>query len=398
MEFRSVRGLEERRSVKALLRTEFEVSPGVGAAFGRLYDDLLDRDDSIGEGRSWVAVEKGRIVGHALYGFRSLRIAGCDVAGALIGMVVVAPAFRGKGIGGSLIGCLEEAARSEGCLVVQLAGDLGYYSRFGYVDGYVDGVQTLEPASRRPTGFRDAVASDIDRLTRWSLAHVPAGAVVPSDRRWRWLLETGHPGGLTGTNERMVGFRSTEDRVIVSDDGYASFAAGDGVFVVYEAGADHPDRLLDDLRAYAAEFGVPRLELRLPSRHPVAMAWERGRSSPNPEFLVKSLDTAALFERVRTEIDSRLAGVEEPGPVVTLSIGSFSLRIGRSLEVTTSDEGHDGEGDRIYVPEIGLIRALLGRDSVADMVQRRGGGARSVSLLRVGFPPGEPFFWLADAI
>ena len=109
MELRAVQGADEREVVKALLRSEFEVGPGVGVAFAKLYDDLLDRDPIVVEACSRVAVEEGRVVGHALYAPRTLRIAGCDVSAALIGLVVVAPDCRGEGVGGALIQDVERA-------------------------------------------------------------------------------------------------------------------------------------------------------------------------------------------------------------------------------------------------------------------------------------------------
>lgn len=398
MELRAVQGADEREAVRALLRSEFEVGPGVGAAFAGLYDDLLDRDPAIAEACSRVAVEEGRLVGHALFAPRTLRIASCDVPGALIGLVVVAPERRGIGVGSALIQDAERVARSEGVLVIQLAGDLSYYSRFGYVDGYVDVTQQIPACPARPTSFRHATPEDIDQLTEWSQAHIPSGAVAPTTARWEWLLETGHPGSLVRTNDRMVGFRTNQDRVVLSRDGYARVAVGKDALVLYEAGAIRPDSLLDDLRVYAGALGVAHIQARLPSRHPVAMAWERGESVSNPEYLIKSLDTAALFERVGPAIGKRLEN-EEVGPPIRLILGGLEVSVGQAIEVTREGaERGNREGNRIYVPEIGLIRALLGRDSVGEMVKRRGGDERSVALLNAGFPPGEPFFWLADAI
>lgn len=398
MELRAVQGADEREVVKALLRSEFEVGPGVGVAFAKLYDDLLDRDPIVVEACSRVAVEEGRVVGHALYAPRTLRIAGCDVSAALIGLVVVAPDCRGEGVGGALIQDVERTARSEGVLVIQLAGALSYYSRFGYVDGYVDVTHQIPALPSRPTSFHPATPEDIDQLTEWSLAFVPSGAITPTTARWRWLLETGHPGSLIRTNDRMVGFLTDQDRVVVSGDGYARFAVGEDVLVVYEAGGAGPDAMVDDLRAYAGELGVSHIQARLPSRHPVAMAMETGVSAPNPEYLIKSLDTASLFEQVASSIDKRLQNLE-PGDPVSLDLGGFRVSVGKVVEVTRDglERGNQG-GDRIYVPEIGLIRAILGRDSIGEMVERRGGDDRSVALLNAAFPSGEPFFWLADAI
>ncbi len=309
------------------------------------------------------------MIGHALYAPRPLRIAGCDVPGALIGMVVVAPDWRGVGVGGALIRDVEGAARSDGALVTQLAGALSYYSRFGYIDGYVDVTQRVPVSAIRPTTFREASIEDVDRLTEWSESHVPSGAVTPTRERWRWLLETGHPGRLIRTNERMIGFTTEIDRVVVGEDGYARIAVGGDVVVVYEAGARQPGALLDDLRAYAAELGASHLDVRLPSRHPVALAWERGDPTPNPEYLIKSIDTAAVFALIGPAIERRLVETEMATPI-RLALGGFDVRLGGSVDVVRERFGGGSEREEgIYVPEIGFDSRSLGQG-----FSRRDGG------------------------
>jgi GNAT superfamily N-acetyltransferase len=74
----------------------------------------------------------GTIVGHAAYDVRRVVLCGVPVEVALLGLVCVDPAHRGKSIGHTLIGELHRAAALP--FVLNCGKDLvGYYARLGYV-------------------------------------------------------------------------------------------------------------------------------------------------------------------------------------------------------------------------------------------------------------------------
>lgn len=396
MDVRPVADEHEQETVREMLRTEFEVCRGFGEAFARLYDDVR----STAGARSLVAVEEEKVIGHALFVLRDLRMADVDVPAALVGMVVVAPDRRKRGVGGALMAATEVGARAEGALLMQIAGAIGYYSRFGYVDAYVDHQVDL-PSVRGASSFRPADTGDVDLLSTWSAEFVPDGAVVPSAARWAWLLKSRHPASLIRLNRQMLGLTVMEDQILVGRRGFVRLARGDGEGVVYEAGCQAAEgkTMRAEIQGLGAELGLERVTLRLPSQHPVLRGAQPAERASNPEFLIKSLDTRRLVQRVRSTLEERAGSVSRSAEDrVRLVLGGFEVEIGVAVRILDEGETDFGEGARIFVPEIGLVRALLGRDSLGQMVTNRGGDARIVDLINVVLPPGEPFFWLSDAI
>jgi len=51
----------------------------------------------------------------------------------------------------------------------------------------------------------------------------------------------------------------------------------------------------------------------------------------------------------------------------------------------------------LTLPEMGLVRAVMGTDGLADRVGERA-DAVLADVLNVLFPPKHPHFWLADAL
>lgn len=80
-------------------------------------------------GSSRVAVQGSRIV--AAINFTDVRVGGKPGA-ALLGPLVVDPAFNGQGYGRRLIAEALEAAKARGVRLVALVGDEPYYGRFGF--------------------------------------------------------------------------------------------------------------------------------------------------------------------------------------------------------------------------------------------------------------------------
>ena len=80
-------------------------------------------------GLCFVAVENGHVIG-------TVRLwevsAGPDRAALLLGPLAVDPAQRRRGIGSALMRHALRAAAKAGHRAVLLAGDAGYYSRFGF--------------------------------------------------------------------------------------------------------------------------------------------------------------------------------------------------------------------------------------------------------------------------
>ena len=414
---RGVGGEAERQAVRALLTAGFEVRPGVGGVFARLYDRLLEADAPAGAPRSRVALVAGRVAGHALLAPRSFCFDGAEVPGGIVAMVVVAPGHRGRGIGSALVQDVEAQARALGIRMLHLAGDLRFYWRLGYVDGYLRcraEVGVVARSGREPE-LRRGMAADVDPMARLSAGETPVGAVAPSPGRWRWALETGHPAGLLAVNDVLLGFCAQEDSCLLLEkagrvDGLARVALGGESAALYEAAALDAEaafRLFAGVREFVAQRGCRRLSLHLPETNRLMRtAVSQGatlRCEPDPTLLVKLLDIPALLARLRPVLMRRFqaSGVRNWRGCVAVrtETGGFVLacRAG-ALDLAIADAAAMAKAEwQIFLPEIGLARALLGTDRLSERIGQRA-DKRVLALLDALFPPGCPFFWLADSL
>lgn len=106
-------------------------------AFGRQDEAALLRR-IIGEGRdaaSLVAEAGGIIVGHALLSRVEARIDGRPVHALALVPVGVRPTHQRRGIGTTLVRAALAHAEELGAEVVVVAGDPGFYGRFGFSAG-----------------------------------------------------------------------------------------------------------------------------------------------------------------------------------------------------------------------------------------------------------------------
>ncbi|RDZ26226.1 GNAT family N-acetyltransferase [Lysobacter silvisoli] len=117
---------------------------------------------------SLVAERDGHIVAHAAWS--PVRIDGADIGWYGLGPVAVAPAVQGRGIGRALVEAGLARLRTLGARGCVVAGDPGYYGRFGFradpalrypglppeyfmalsFDGFVSGTVAYHPAFDTP--------------------------------------------------------------------------------------------------------------------------------------------------------------------------------------------------------------------------------------------------------
>ena len=334
-------------------------------------------------------------------------------------MAVVAPEHRGRGIGSALVRDAEALALKRGVCLLHLAGDLRFYCRFGYVEGYsrcrADVAISPEERGASPP-LRRATAADAAQLARLSRLEVPCGAAEPTAGRWRWVLRTGHPFGLLEKNEILLGFRAEEDFCLLLEEGedppgFVRAAGGGGTLALYEAAAEGEEaaaRLLRAASAFAGRSGYERLSLHLPPPNRLMQAAAaRGASMQAalaPDLLAKVLNVPALMRCFSPLLSSRFGASE-----LSRWQGCVAFRVGETrfllacregkLEVRTGGGAGAVEADwGITLPEIGLARALLGTDSLAERAGRQSGAdAHLTALLDALFPARHPTFWLADS-
>lgn len=294
--------------------------------------------------------------------------------------------------------------------MLHLAGDLRFYRRFGYVEGYLKCRADVNIAfEKRQTSppLRRAGPGDAIVLARVSGCEIPEGAVEPTPDRWRWVLETGHPFGLLEVNDILLGFYAEEDFCLVLEEvrGVVRAAGGGGVLALYEAAAESREAAVDLLEAvcgFARRSGHRRLFFHLPPTNRLMQAARCPlETGPDPELLVKLLDAPALLTRLCPLLGDRLrsSGLSAwEGRVAIRTEQDECLLVCEQGELKVQVAG-EGAEVRISLPEIGLVRAVLGTDSLAERIEGQSGGdAELVDLMDALFPARNPFFWLADSL
>lgn len=125
---------------------------------------------------SLVAEQDGRVVGHALFSPRDIRLLGETVRAVNLAPIAVDPAFQRGGVGGRLIEARHAAARALGYRLSFLLGHTSYYPRFGYQTDAYGAASVVAPAAGPPG----------EQL----VTRAPAGGDLPALREL-WLREEG---------------------------------------------------------------------------------------------------------------------------------------------------------------------------------------------------------------
>lgn len=116
---------------------------------------------------SLVALQDGRIVGHALFSRYSIRLLDADVQAVNLAPIAVHPEVQSRGIGGALVEEGHMQARRKGAYVSFLLGHSRYYPRFGYVTGAfgAPSAKAHDKAQTNALAQRPPLPSDIPALT-----------------------------------------------------------------------------------------------------------------------------------------------------------------------------------------------------------------------------------------
>lgn len=130
MDVRPASGAGDAQSVRRLVDLAF--TPYIPRVGGRPVPMEADYDALVAEGRCWVAVAAGRIVGMI-----HLEIADDHLE---VETLAVAPDAQGRGVGGRLLDFAEQRARALGrpelrlCTHEAMTENLAYYPRRGFAE------------------------------------------------------------------------------------------------------------------------------------------------------------------------------------------------------------------------------------------------------------------------
>ena len=246
---------------------------------------------------------------------------------------------------------------------------------------------------------------------RGSNTGFPSGSVLPSVDRWQWMIDTGHPGPLTSTNETLLGIKPDTDYRMIHSEGTvgALWAGGNGErLVVYEAwpANGEGDHLLESILQFAHESGYKRVAFHLPPDHSLAhAALKRGGKQEcgvDPTLLGKVLDAAGMLEHVFSTVPRResAAKIGEFTGHLELKVDGepVSFVFNNGIPVISGAGGGPGSWT-VSMPGIALTRALLGTDRFTDRARAQIGRDEELRIiLDALFPQKTPYFWLADSL
>jgi predicted N-acetyltransferase YhbS len=127
---------------------------------------------------SLVAEADGRVVGHALFSPRTIRLLDADIRAVCLGPIAVLPELQRQGIGAALIREGHRLAAEKGAEVSFLIGHRTYYPRFGYrTSAYGDASVTVPATALPPPGLEEAPVQPGDTETLREIWRIDEGAV-----------------------------------------------------------------------------------------------------------------------------------------------------------------------------------------------------------------------------
>ena len=386
-------------TVQTLLRLAFNVRPGVGSAFAQVYLDVVTQTTA----QSWVAVIQDKIVGHVLLARRTFVMDGAMVSGGVVAMLVVDAAHRRCGIGTALIEAAMNWAQTQGIVMLHLAGDAGFYTRFGFVPAYVRAVVDIAVVpflDSRPLLL--ATFEDVDRLVGLSGCERPVGSALVDADRWHWILKTTHPAPLLRCNDQLLGFCAQDDACLVMEHkAFARVCWDRHVLAIYEAAAisiQDARHLLDGLHNFSHQHGCKKMVLHLPPDNRLMQAvvsdGTRMTVEEDAELLVKVLNIPKMMQQMQGVLTQRMYQARWIG-VVELRVGDHLFGFANDGQQVTFGQPL-AQGWRVVLPERIWVKGVMGVVSMADYLLDKERDLAQV--LDVLFPVRQPFFWLADSL
>jgi putative acetyltransferase len=150
----------------------------VAAAFGSLREarlvEVIRASANFVPELSLVAEVQGRIVGHVMVSFVTLRDDATQHQVASLSPLAVAPAFQRRGIGSALVREVTTRADSRGEPLVVLEGSPAFYGRFGFEHSVFHGIEITLPSWAPPEAAQVLRLGNYDASIRGRVVYPPA--------------------------------------------------------------------------------------------------------------------------------------------------------------------------------------------------------------------------------
>ena len=86
---------------------------------------------------------------------------------------------------------------------------------------------------------------------------------------------------------------------------------------------------------------------------------------------------------------------------IALSSGEDGILLAfgeKALNVLAKPVAEEAADWRVTLPEIGLVRAILGTDALAERIASQDVESDLLELINAVFPARSPYFWLSDSL
>jgi predicted acetyltransferase len=400
----AIRALDES-DVQAALDLICQQWPDIPRA---CQEQMIRQDPWRERQRSFGAFLDDRLVAHARFHHRPVRLGKARLRMTGVCEVVTHPDYRRRGLGHSVLKAALDWMRAQGQHFVTLyTGVNPFYEKLGW--GTI-----REPRYYLPAAGVPRLGEGRYRIGRVRVAETP--------REFASLYEQScgrHPISLLRTGEYWrrwprwapgnLWFGLLDDAWTVAFEGDRIAAYGGiqrslvdgGAISIVEACAhpDHQDALLDvhdDLAARCRDAGCESVDLNLPCDHPlVALLAPHGDRGVNTTGMVRVIDLPGMLEALRPELEERSRSLPAP---VRVRLGSPVAAATIAAEPGSVSIEDESEDSRARLTPAGLASMVLGFLPVSELGAAGEIDAEPVTMaaLEVLFPDLHSHYWQID--
>jgi predicted acetyltransferase len=371
-------------------------------------EQMIRQDPWRGQQRSFGAFADGRLVSHARFHHRPVRLGRARPRMTGVCEVVTHPDYRRRGLGHSVLRAALEWMRTSGQHFVMLyTGANSFYEKLGW--GTV-----RQPRWYVPIGGAPRLGGG-----RYRIAHSPVQQ-TPAELAGIYEQSCGrHPMALVRTREYWQSWPrwaagnlwfgllddtwtiACEREQVVAYGGIQRSYFREPAISIVEACAhpDHPEALLDvfdDLTARSRDAGCESMDLNLPGDHAlVSRLAPHGSPETNTTCMVRVIDLPGMLEALGPELGERSRSLAGPARVRLESPIAAATVHAQPGHVSIND---DIRAPRVSLTSAGLASLLLGVQAASRLAEAGEIEAERevLQVLDVLFPGLNSHYWQID--